>query len=144
MIKFIEENKITYAKIIKASEMPDFDGYFTDEKDEIQFGLVNYEKNYKTGAHFHNKILDKTRSTDEIIVMLDGSCRLDFYNIKGSYIKSVELSKGDIAILYKGAHNVLFYEDTRAFVVRSGAFDKDESDTRIIGINNSELNIDKD
>jgi len=144
MIKSVEDNNIIYAKIIKASDVPGYDGFFTDKDDEVQFGILGFKKNYKTGAHYHNKIQDKTNPTDEIIILLEGSCRIDFYNNKGDYIKSLEFSKGDIIILYRGAHNVLFYEDTKMFTFKTGAYDKDLSDTRIIGINNSELKIEKD
>ncbi len=142
--KIIEDNNKIYAKIIKSSEIGGFDGFFTDEKDEIQFGILNFEKNFKTGAHYHNKPDTKTKPTDEVIIILSGSLRVDFYNIKGDYLKSVIVSKGDVVIFYEGAHNLLFNDDTKMFVFRTGARDEEFQDTRIIGINNSELAIDND
>ena len=47
MIKEIIDNDIAYAKIIRATYKPsDKTEFFTRESDEVQFGVVNYEKNY--------------------------------------------------------------------------------------------------
>lgn len=144
MIKLIEDNNTTYAKIIRAKYNPSDTEFFTRESDEVQFGVVNFEKNYKTGAHYHNHLKHKTNQTDEILMLQTGSARVDFYNDKGVYIKSSEISQGDIIIIYKGGHNIFFYENTKVFMIKPGAYETNADTTRIVGTNNHELIIEKE
>ena len=144
MIKLIEENKVTYAKIIRASYEASEVEFFTRESDEVQFGVVNFQKNFKTGAHYHNHLKRKVNQTDEILMLQSGSARVDFYNDKGAYIKSAEIFQGDIIIIYKGGHNIFFYDDTKLFMIKPGSYETNADRTRIIGANNMELLIDKD
>ena len=55
MIKLIEENKVTYAKIIRASYEASEVEFFTRESDEVQFGVVNFQKNFKTDFNRYTK-----------------------------------------------------------------------------------------
>ena len=143
-MKLIEDNNIIYAKIIRADMYPKETTFFTDDTNEIQFGIVYHKKGHKTGAHYHNHLNSETTKTDEIIVVQNGSMRIDFYNEKGAYIKSCEVFKGDIVILYQGGHNITYYEDTKTFLIKSGAYNKENDKTRIIGANSLELIIDND
>ena len=141
MIKLIKDNGITYAKIIRSSYQTNDTQFFTDEKDELQLGYIVYPKNHKTGAHYHNHLNKETNRTDEILIVKNGSARVDFYNLKGEYIKSCEIFKDDILIIHQGGHNILFYEDTKVLAIKSGVYEKEHSKTRMIGTNNSELFI---
>ncbi len=144
MIKTIEDNNIVYAKIIKASYEAKDCEFYTEKEDEIQFGIVNFKKGFKTGAHFHNHNEDSKNQTDEILILEAGSIRIDFYNDKGAYFKSCEAKQGDIVILYKGGHNIVFNEDTKTIIIKPGPYIENNNNTRIIGANNLELIIDKD
>jgi len=141
MIKLIQDNDILFAKIIRANSQKNNTEFYTDTKDEIQFGIVNYAKNHKTGAHYHNHIKSNANQTDEILIMQNGSARIDFYNNEGVYIKSCEIFKGDVAILYKGGHNILFYEDSQLYKIQTGPYNEKDNKTRIVGAHNIELNI---
>ena len=142
MIKKIIDNNVLLAKIIKADYNPTTTEFFTDENDELQFGVMFYEKNHKTGAHYHNHLKTKTNQTDEILIVQNGALRIDFYNDKGEYIKSIQAKSGDTVILYKGGHNFVFEENTKLLSIKKGAYDKETSKTRIVGANNMELVID--
>ena len=50
----------------------------------------------------------------------------------------------DILILYSGAHNITFYENSEAFIIKSGAYAKGNDTTRIIGAHSLELKIEED
>jgi len=142
MIKTIEDNKIVYAKIVKNGHDDAEKEFFTDAEDELQFGILNYKKNYKTGAHYHSHLKSKCKNTDEILIMQKGSARVDFYNDKGAYIKSTIISQGDIIIIYQGGHNVFYLEDSKLFMIKPGAYESETDKTRIIAANNQELIID--
>ena len=141
MIKTIVDNNVTYAKIIRSDIPKDGNTFFTEPDDEIQFGVLNYKKNYKTGAHYHGHIKSKKNRVDEILMFQSGSARIDFYSEVGAYIVSSVVNAGDIVIIYLGGHNVVYLEDTRIFMLKPGAYDSASDKTRIIGTNNTELVI---
>ncbi len=144
MIKLIKDNNVIYAKIIKAGNNCSDISFFTEENDELQYGIINRKKDYKTGAHYHNHIKNKCRKIDEIIIILEGSARVDFYNDKGIYIKSTIIKTNDSIIIYKGGHNVVYQEDTKFYIIKPGNYDKSTDKTRIIGANNLDLIIEED
>ncbi len=144
MIKLIQQNNETFAKIIRANYQTQGNEFFTDGSNEVQFGVITYPKNHKTGAHCHNISSKKTTQLDEILIVQNGSARVDFYNTKGEYIISSEIFQDDILIIFKGGHNIIFYEDTKVYVIKKGAYIKDKNKTRIIGTNNLELKIEND
>ena len=144
MIKIIEHNDKIYAKLIRASYTPKETEFYSSPTDEIQFGIIKYQKDYKTGAHYHNKPETITTPIDEILMIQKGSARIDFYSNEGLYIKSIEIFKNDTIILYRGGHNIKFYEDTDVIKIKPGAWDEKDNKTRIIGANNLELAIEED
>ena len=144
MIKLIEQNGTTYAKVIRSTYQTKGTEFFTENTDEIQFGVISYEKNHKTGAHYHNHLNKQSNQVDEILIVQEGSARVDFYNKEGNYIKSTEIFKGDTLIIFKGGHNIIFYEDTKVLAIKSGVYEQKSSKTRMIGANNLELNIEND
>ncbi len=145
MIKKIEYNNRLFAKIIRANYEITQNEFFTDERDEIQFGTIFYEKSHKTNAHYHNHLnRENLNQIDEILIIQKGSCRVDFYNNEGMYLKSVILNQNDTIIIYRGGHNIVFLDDTRVLTIKPGAYDKENDKTRIIGANNLELVIEND
>jgi len=114
------------------------------EKDEIQFGVASYPKNYKTGTHFHNHIEKETTQVDEILIVKEGCARVDFYNNEGIYIKSSEIFKDDTLIIFKGGHNISFNENTKLIVIKPSTYTQAYDKTRIIGVNDSDLIIEND
>ena len=141
MIKDIIDNNVIYARIIRNSNDSD-SAFFTREEDELQIGVLDYEKNYKTGTHYHNRPQGFINETDEIFIVKEGSCRVDFYNDKGVYLKSCELFKGDIIIIYLGGHNITYLEKSKILLIKKGPYNKNEDKTRIVGANNLEIVID--
>ena len=113
--------------------------FFTDEKDEVQFGILNYKKGFKTGAHYHGHAKAKKNGTDQILIVQKGSARIDFYSEKGEYILSSTVSTGDIVIIYRGGHNILYLEDSRIYIIKPGVYDSATDKMRIVGANNTDL-----
>ena len=144
MIKLIQQNNETYAKIIRANYQTQDTEFFTDDSSEVQFGVITFPKDHKTGAHCHNASSKKATQLDEILIVQNGSMRVDFYNTKGEYIVSSEVFQGDILIIFKGGHNLIFYENTKVYAIKNGAYVKNKNKTRIIGTNNLELKIEND
>ena len=142
MFKDITDNDILYARIIRNYNSIDESKFFTRDEDEMQIGMLCYESGYKSGAHCHNRPEGFLNETDEIIIVQKGSARVDFYNDKGVYIKSAEIFEGDIIIIYIGGHNFSYTQDSKILIVKKGPYNDENDKTRIVGVNNFEINID--
>ncbi|MBR6297879.1 MAG: hypothetical protein IKR34_01395 [Candidatus Gastranaerophilales bacterium] len=142
MIKEISDKNIIYARIVRSSYEPVGNEFFSRTEDELQIGILNYEENHKVGTHYHNRPQGFLNETDEILIVQEGSARIDFYDIKGVYLKSTEIHKGDLIILYLGAHNITYYEKSRIMIIKKGPYNQELDKTRIVGANNFEIEID--
>ena len=59
--------------------------FFTSKNSIQQFGYMKHKKNYVIKPHKHNQRLTKILKTTEVILLLKGSLRVDFYNNKKKY-----------------------------------------------------------
>ena len=78
--------------------------FFTHDRDTQQFGYMKHKKNHIIHPHQHNKRLTKILSTTEVIIMLKGILRVDFYNQFKKYLFSKKVYAGDIIMLVNGGH----------------------------------------
>ena len=67
--------------------------FFTDNKDIQQFGYMNHKKNHIIKPHIHKKQTRKLLHTSEVILILKGVLRVDFYDNKKKYLFSKILKK---------------------------------------------------
>ena len=107
--EIFHKKKLLATVIINKNIKKNFDkkkgiNFFTDIKLPLQIGSICYPLNHIIKPHFHKKILFKTLKKIEILFILDGKIRADFYTFKNQYFKSYIFSKGDILILYGHGH----------------------------------------
>ena len=62
--------------------------FFTQKKATQQFGYMKHKRNHIIKPHNHNKRLTKILSTTEVILLLKGTLRVDFYDNKKEYLFS--------------------------------------------------------
>ena len=70
--------------------------FFTDKNSTQQFGYMNHKKKYIIKPHLHKKRLTKILYTTEVILILKGILRVDFYNVTKKYLFSKLLKEKDI------------------------------------------------
>ena len=75
--------------------------------------------------HTHNKRSTKIMITTEIIIILKGVLRVDFYDLKQIYMFSKILKKDQIIFLMHGAHGFKVLKDVQMIEVKQGPFKKD-------------------
>ena len=95
-------NKIIYKKklfaIIVRGKYRNKKGltFFTPNSTPQQFAYMNHKKGYIIKPHKHKKRLTKIFTTTEVILLLKGSLRIDFYTENEKYLFSNIINKGDI------------------------------------------------
>lgn len=123
MIEKIYNNKKLYALIVRNKyKKKKGVSFFTDNKATQQFGYMNHRKGYNILPHRHNKRFSKIFWTTEVIIILDGILRVDFYNDKEIYLYSKILYKNDLIMLSAGGHGFKVLKDIKMIEVKQGPY----------------------
>jgi len=96
--------------------------FFTDNSATQQFGYMKHQKNYLIKPHLHNKRESKIFSTSEVIILLKGVLRVDFYDNKEKYLFSKKVYANDIIMLVNGAHGFKVIKDIEIIEVKQGPY----------------------
>tara|TARA_B100000780_G_scaffold60275_1_gene38724 strand:+ start:14527 stop:14958 length:432 start_codon:yes stop_codon:yes gene_type:complete len=96
--------------------------FFTPKEATQQFGYIKHPKNYIIQPHLHNKRLTKILYTTEVIILLKGILRVDFYDNKKKYLFSKEISGGDIIMLVSGGHGFKVIKNVEMIEVKQGPY----------------------
>ena len=123
MIEKIFNKKKMYALIVRNSyKKKKGVSFFTDDKATQQFGYMNHKKGYDILPHRHNKRFSKIELTTEVIIILDGILRVDFYSNKEKYLFSKKLYKDDLIMLSNGGHGFKVLKDVKMIEVKQGPY----------------------
>jgi len=103
--------------------------FFSAEEDFQQVGIWGYDKGHKLAPHIHLDAPRMVARTQEVIFIKNGRLRADIYNENKKYLTSVELNKGDTAILLCGGHGYEILEDnTKVLEIKNGPYPGAEKD----------------
>ena len=123
MIEKIFNQKKLYALIVRRDyQAKNGANFFTDTKSSQQVGYINYKKGHVILPHRHNKRNTKILYTTEVIILLEGILRVDFYNDKQKYLLSKKLYSNDIIILSNGGHGFKVLKDVKMIEVKQGPY----------------------
>jgi len=115
--------------------------FLTNPRDTQQIGYMKHKKNHIIQPHVHKRRLTKILFTTEVIVMLKGILRVDFYNNKKKYLFSKKISKGQIIMLISGGHGFKVIRDIEIIEIKQGPFNpsQDKKKFKYIGDNKIKL-----
>ena len=120
--KIIDNNQIL-AIIIRTADWEKGLNFLSAEEDFQQVGIWGYNKGQKLLPHIHLNAPRIIHRTQEVIFVKNGRLRADIYNDKREFLNSVELSKGDTAILLYGGHGYEILEDnTKVLEIKNGPY----------------------
>ena len=124
MIKNITYKKKTLALIIKNKYLKKKGiNFFTNNNLSQQVAYLNHKKGHIIQPHLHKRRLKKIYDTSEVLVILDGSLKVDFYNNKKKYLFSKILSKNDIIILLTYGHGFKILKNCKFIEIKQGPYD---------------------
>ena len=123
MIEKIKYKKKLYALIVRG-KYRNKKGitFFTNNKDIQQFGYMNHKKNHIIKPHIHKRQTRKLIYTSEVILILKGKLRVDFYTTKKKYLFSKLLNEKDIIMLVHGAHGFKVVENVQMIEIKQGPY----------------------
>ncbi len=127
MIKHITHKNKLLAIIIKSTYLKKKGiNFFTNPKLNQQVAYMNHPKNHLIKPHSHKKSLRKIKGTTEVLILLDGILKINFYDEKKKYLFSKIANKKDIIILLKGGHGFEVRKNCKMIEVKQGPYSKSE------------------
>lgn len=117
----ITDKDVTLAIIIRDGDWEEGTYHVSSDSDYLRAGTFGYGKGKKFQAHIHLVAPREASRTQEIIFVKDGRIRADIFTEKRQFLKSVDLSGGDVIIMLAGGHGYEILEDgTRMLEVQNG------------------------
>ena len=142
MIEKVYNQKKLYALIVRNSyKKKKGVSFFTDKNATQQFGYMNHKKDYVILPHRHNKRQSKILLTTEVIIILKGILRVDFYNNKEKYLFSKKLYANDLIMLSNGGHGFKVLKDTQMIEVKQGPYSLSMDKVKFEKVNENKIKI---
>ena len=142
MIEKIQNQKKLYALIVRSRYRKKKGiNFFTDKNATQQFGYMNHKKNHIILPHRHNKRQSKILLTTEVIIILKGMLRVDFYSDKEKYLFSKRLYSNDIIMLSSGGHGFKVLKDTQMIEVKQGPYSLSMDKVKFEKVNENKIKI---
>ena len=127
MIKHITYKSKVLAIIIKGNYLNKKGiNFFTNPKLNQQVAFMNHPKNHLIQPHTHKESLRKIKGTTEVLIILKGELKINFYNNKKKYIFSKIAKKNDIVILLSGGHGFEIQKNCKMIELKQGPYSKSE------------------
>ena len=145
MIEKIFHKKQLYALIVRGTYIKKKGvNFFTDKKAIQQVGYMNHKKNHIIFPHKHNrrqKKISNIDNTTEVLIILKGLLRVDFYNTKEKYLFSKKLYANDIIMLSNGGHGFKVLKDVKMIEVKQGPYSVSRDKVKFKKIDESQIKI---
>jgi hypothetical protein len=123
MIEKILHKKRLFALIVRGQfRKKSGINFFTSKEATQQFGFMKHKKNHIIKPHKHNKRLTRILRTTEVILLLKGTLRVDFYNDKCRYLFSKKINERDIIMLIHGGHGFKVLKNAEMIEVKQGPY----------------------
>ena len=127
MIEKVYNQKKLYALIVRSSYRKKKGiSFFTDTKASQQVGYMKHKKNRIILPHKHNKrkknAIAKIDTTTEVLIILKGTLRVDFYSQNEKYLFSKKLYTNDLIMLSSGGHGFKVLKDVEMIEVKQGPY----------------------
>ena len=123
MIKQIKYKKNIFAYIIKISNKNGVN-FPTPKEITQQVGILNHKKGHKINPHIHFKNPRKITYTTEVLVILKGKVRVDFFDKHKKYLFSKILNKNNIIIFVDGGHGFEILQNAKIIEVKQGPYNE--------------------
>ena len=115
--------------------------FFSSNDLPQQFGYIYQKKNHVIQPHKHCKRSTKVFITSEVLIILKGTLRVDFYDMKQKYLLSKILKKDQIIFLFHGAHGFKVIKDVQMIEVKQGPFKKNMDKIKFLPISEDKIKI---
>jgi mannose-6-phosphate isomerase-like protein (cupin superfamily) len=104
--------------------------FFTPDDLSQQIAYMRHPAGKVIDPHVHNPVQREVKYTQEVLFIKRGRLRVDFYDDNQIFIKSRELTAGDVILLVTGGHGFEVLDELEMIEVKQGPFVGDHDKTR--------------
>ena len=132
MIHKIENNGILLGIIIKNKyrSKESIIQFFTEDNSNQQIGYMKRDLGYKIIPHRHIETTREIKYTTEVLYIISGKVRVDFYDDNEIYIISYILEEMDLILLERGGHGFEIIETAEIIEVKQGPYSSEKDKIR--------------
>ena len=117
--------------------------FFTPNETTQQFGYMKHEKKHIIKPHLHKKRITKILYTTEVILLLKGVLRVDFYNYTKNYLFSKILKQKDIIMLVHGGHGFKALRGVEMLEIKQGPYSLIKDKIKFENVDEKKIKIKK-
>ena len=117
--------------------------FFTPNESTQQFGYMKHPNKHIIKPHLHKKRLTKILTTTEVILILKGRLRVDFYNNKKKYLYSKVLNEKDIIMLATGGHGFKVLKNVELLEIKQGPYNLIKDKIKFDNIEENKIKVKK-
>jgi len=117
--------------------------FFTPNNSTQQFGYMKHSKKHIIKPHLHKKRVTKISYTTEVLLILKGILRVDFYITNKKYLFSKILKSKDIIMLVHGGHGFKVLKNVEMLEIKQGPYSLSKDKIKFENIHESKIKIKK-
>ena len=115
--------------------------FFTSKEATQQFGYIKHKKNYIINPHSHNVRLTRILKTTEVLLLLKGILRVDFYDNMKKYLFSKIIKEKDLIMFVHGGHGFKVLKDVEMIEVKQGPYNLSKDKKKFNSVNEKKVRI---
>ena len=115
--------------------------FFTSKEATQQFGYMKHKKNHIIKPHNHNERLTKILKTTEVLLLLKGILRVDFYDNMKKYLFSKIIKEKDLIMLVHGGHGFKVLKDVEMIEVKQGPYNLSSDKIKFTNVDEKKIKI---
>ena len=104
--------------------------FFTPDDFSQQLAYMQHPAGKVIEAHIHTPVPRAVSLTQEVLIIKRGRLRVDFYDTRHAYIRSLILGSGDVMLLASAGHGFEVIEDVEMIEVKQGPYIGDQDKVR--------------
>ena len=110
------------AKLIDLENNNEKSTFFTDDSEDFQAAVFNLKVGDDIQRHIHYKNIRRVETTSEAIYIMDGKIEVEIYDNSKTFIKKIDVNKGQLILLIQGGHAMNVLEDSKFFEIKQGPY----------------------
>ena len=110
------------ACLIRGTHQPRATEFVTPDDWNQQVGFIVYPRGGEIARHRHLPIERTLTGTSEVLIVRQGRCEVDFFDVDANLVATREIAQGDILVLVSGGHGFRMLEDTILLEVKQGPY----------------------
>lgn len=115
--------------------------FLTPDSFSQQLAHMQHPSGKKIQPHLHNAIPREVVLTQEVLFIVEGQLRVDFYDREKKYLESRILKAGDVILLSGGGHGFEVLESVKMFEVKQGPYLGENDKVRFLEVDSNSIHL---